>query len=75
MGETFEAGRDDECLSLHKGYIKRCMVNINSYKKIIKSSKAAPKKIYIFSKEGFTKQINRKYKEDEVFVLINNSEL
>ena len=36
MGETFEAGRDDECLSLHKGYIKRCMVNVNSYKKIIK---------------------------------------
>lgn len=49
--------------------------DIKAYKKIIKSSKAAPKKIYIFSKEGFTKQINRKYKEDEVFVLINNSEL
>ena len=49
--------------------------DIKAYKKIIQSSKAAPKKIYIFSKEGFTKQVLRKYKDDDVFVLIDNSEL
>ncbi len=49
--------------------------DIKSYRKIIKSSKASPTKIYIFSKEGFTKQVQRKYKDDNIFVLIDNSEL
>ena len=49
--------------------------DIKKYKKIIKSSKAAPIKIYVFSKEGFTKQVIRKYKNDEIFVLIDNNEL
>lgn len=49
--------------------------DIKRYKKIIKSSKAVPIKIYVFSKEGFTKQVVRKFRNDEVFVLIDNSEL